>query len=453
MNASTLNEIDALWQKVLKELQTQVETKIFDVFFKDSFIYSISGREIIVAVDSDLAATVLQAQYKDLITQTVDQLTGTNYEVNFVDNAKIKNSTPEDIILDTKPKFFVNSEISPNLTFDNFVVGPSNKEASQASLIVASTPGKLYNPLFLYSPSGLGKTHLLNAVGNYLKQSQPGTKVLYASSQTFFEEYQNSIKNQKDAELFKKYIKEFDVVLVDDIQFFQNKHSTEEFFFNIFEYMKLNNKQLVLTSDRSPNELRDLDPRLQTRFSSGLQISISKPTTEMCQDILKKKIEILKLPIYMFDDDVLFLLADKFKNSIRDLEGGLNRLIFYSNMNRITHIDMDLAVNALQSLIDVGDSKSKVSAQKILNIVSSYYNLSINQITGKIKTAQIVTARHIAIYLIRNMLDVSLKQIGEMFSNRDHSTIMHSIKYVDDMLKENKQYKTVLDELKKRINA
>ena len=196
-----------------------------------------------------------------------------------------------------------------------------------------------------------------------------------------------------------------------------------------------------------------MDPRLQTRFASGLQISILKPTTEMCEDILKKKIETSGLSISMFDNDVLFLLADKFKNSIRDLEGALNRLLFYANMNHANHINMDIAVEALQSLIDIGTSKSKISEQKILNIVSSYYNLSVYQITGKIKTGQIVNARHIAIYLIRNLLDVSLKQIGEAFSNRDHTTIMHSIEKVEQMLKDDKETRVVIEELKKRISA
>jgi chromosomal replication initiator protein len=454
MNASTLSEISALWTRVLNELSKQInDNRIFDVFFKDTYIYSIDGKEMIVACDSSLVTTILHDKYQDLVTQTVDSLTGTNFDVTFVNNNDLKNKTSTNIIVDNKPRYFENSEISPNYTFDNFVVGTSNKEASQASLIVASTPGKLYNPLFIYSQSGLGKTHLLNAIGNYIKETNPTLKVLYCSSQTFFEEYQQSIHNQKDSDDFREYIKSFDVLLIDDIQFFQNKKSTEEFFFNIFEHMKANNKQLVLTSDRSPSELKELDPRLQTRFASGLQISILKPTTEMCEDILKKKIEGSGLAISMFDDDVLFLLADKFKNSIRDLEGALNRLLFYANMNHADHINMNIAVEALQSLIDVGDSKSKVSEQKILNIVASYYNLSVSQITGKIKTGQIVNARHIAIYLIRNLLDISLKQIGETFSNRDHTTIMHSIEKVEQMLKNDKETKTVIDELKKRISA
>src|SRR5574344_1451070 len=436
MNASTLSEIASLWNRVLNELSKQInDSRIFDVFFKDTYIYSIDGKEMIVACDSSLVTTILHDKYQDLVTQTVDSLTGTNFDVTFVNNNDLKNKTPSNIIVDNKPRYFENSEISPNYTFDNFVVGTSNKEASQASLIVASTPGKLYNPLFIYSQSGLGKTHLLNAIGNYIKETNPILKVLYCSSQTFFEEYQQSIHNQKDSDDFREYIKSFDVLLIDDIQFFQNKKSTEEFFFNIFEHMKANNKQLVLTSDRSPSELKELDPRLQTRFASGLQISILKPTTSM------------------FNDDVLFLLADKFKNSIRDLEGALNRLLFYANMNHADHITMDIAVDALQSLIDFGDSKSKVSAQKILNVVASYYNLSVSQITGKIKTGQIVNARHISIYLIRNLLDVSLKQIGEIFSNRDHTTIMHSIEKVEQMLKDDKETKTVIDELKKRISA
>jgi len=454
MNASTLSEIATLWNRILESISKQIgDNRIFEVFFKDTYIYSINGKQMIIACNSSLTTTILHDKYQDLVNSIVDEVTGTNFDVSFANNNDLKNQKPQDIKINSKPKFLQNSEISPNYTFDNFVVGPSNKEASQASLIVASTPGKLYNPLFIYSQSGLGKTHLLNAIGNYIKETTPSAKVLYCSSQTFFEEYQQSIHNQKDSEDFREYLKSFDVLLVDDIQFFQNKKSTEEFFFNIFEHMKANNKQLVLTSDRSPNELRELDPRLQTRFASGLQISILKPTTEMCEDILKKKIECSGLSLKMFDEEVLFLLADKFKGSIRDLEGALNRLLFFANMNHADHINMEIAISALQSLIDVGDSRSKVSEQKILNVVASYYNLSVSQITGKIKTGQIVNARHVAIYLIRNLLDVSLKQIGEVFSNRDHTTIMHSITKVDKMLKEDKQTKIVIEELKKRISA
>src|SRR5574344_255809 len=418
MNASTLSEIASLWNRVLNELSKQInDSRIFDVFFKDTYIYSINGKEMIVACDSSLVTTILHDKYEDLVTQTVDSLTGTNFEVTFVNNSDLKNQTPTEIVADTHPKFFQNSEISPNFTFDNFVVGPSNKEASQASLIVASTPGKLYNPLFIYSQSGLGKTHLLNAIANYVKETNPTMKVLYCSSQTFFEEYMNLIKDRHTNDDLKDYIKQFDFLLIDDIQFFQNKKSTEEFFFSIFEFLKANNKQIVL---------KELDPRLQTRFTSGLPISILKPTTEMCKEILMKKIEGSGLSLSIFDDEVLDLLSSKFKNSIRDLEGALNRLLFYANMNHLDHINLDTAIAALQSLIDVGDSKNKVSEQRILNIVADYYNLSVGQITGKIKTGQIVNARHIAIYLLRTMLDVSLKHIGELFSNRDHTTIMHS---------------------------
>lgn len=454
MNTNTLSETTTLWNRVLNVLSDKInDSRIFDAFFKDTYIYSINSKEMIVACNSSLTCTILHDKYKEMVDKTVDDLTGTNFEITFANSADLKNQKPSEIIQQSKPKFMQNCELSPNYTFDNFVVGPSNKEASQASLIVASNPGQLYNPLFIYSQSGLGKTHLLNAIGNYIKEQRPASKILFCSSQTFFEEYQQSIHNQSDSDAFREYIKSFDVLLVDDIQFFQNKKSTEEFFFNIFEHIKANKKQLVLTSDRSPSELRELDPRLQTRFASGLQISILKPTTEMCEDILKKKIEATGLSLSMFDNEVLFLLADKFKNSIRDLEGALNRLLFYANMNHADHIDLAIAIEALQSLIDVGNSKSKVSIQKILNVVASYYNLSVSQITGKIKTGQIVNARHISIYLIRNILDIPLKQIGEAFSNRDHTTIMHSLDKVEQMLKTDRQTKVVIDELKKRIEA
>ena len=408
MNTNTLSEITTLWKRVLDALSQRInDSRIFDAFFKDTYIYSINSKEMIVACNSSLTATILHDKYKDLVDKTVYELTGTDFDVTFINEEDLKSKDIGKIISQNKPKFLQNCELSPNYTFDNFVVGPSNKEASQASLIVASNLGQLYNPLFLYSQSGLGKTHLLNAIGNYIREQSPTTKILYCSSQTLFEEYQQSIHNQADSEAFREYIKNFDILLVDDIQFFQNKKSTEEFFFNVFEHMRNNKKQLVLTSDRSPSELRELDPRLQTRFASGLQISILKPTTDMCKDILKKKIEATGLSLSMFSDDVIYLLADKFKNSIRDLEGALNRLLFYANMNHADYIDLEIAIDALQSLIDVGDSKSKVSVQKILNVTASYYNLSVSQITGKIKTSQIVNARHIAIYLIRNLLDVS----------------------------------------------
>lgn len=454
MSTKTLNEIVELWHRVQLELNDQLNDRIvYDSFFKETYIYSIDGNKMIVACDSSLAATILHDKYIDLIEETVNKLTDTLFKISFINADDIKSKKIEDIIVESKPKFMQNCFVSPLFTFDNFIVGPSNKEANQASLIVSTSPGKLYNPLFIYSQSGLGKTHLLNAIANYIKANSPNLKILYTSSQTFFEEYQNSIHNTKNADEFREFLKSFDVLLIDDIQFFQNKKSTEEFFFNIFETMRENNKQIVLTSDRSPNELNELDPRLQTRFSSGLQISILKPSTETCIEILKSKILSINLPLDRFDDDVLFLLADKFKYSIRDLEGALNKLLFYSTMNHFEHIDMDVAVGALQTIVDLKNTHSKVGEQKILNSVSSYYNISVSQLTGKIKTSEVVYARHIAVYLMRIVLDLPYDHIGEIFSNRDHSTIMHSVNKVEEMLKENKQLENIINELKNRIES
>lgn len=184
---------------------------------------------MIVACNSSLTSTILHDKYKDMVDRIVDDLTGTDFEITFVNEADLKTQKPSEIIQQNKPKFLQYCELSPNYTFDNFVVGPSNKEASQASLIVASNPGQLYNPLFIYSQSGLGKTHLLNAIGNYIKEQRPSSKILICSSQTFFEEYQQSIHNQADSDAFREYIKSFDVLLVDDIQFFQNKNLQKSF--------------------------------------------------------------------------------------------------------------------------------------------------------------------------------------------------------------------------------
>lgn len=453
MTINTLNDMSVLWQKVLHELSKEIDKTICDSFLNESYIHSIEGDKILVSCNSNLAATILSQQYSDLINEVVNNITGTNFKVIFINHEELKDNSISEIESRNNRVFFKGCSIDPSFTFDNFVTGPSNKEATQASLFVASAPGKCYNPLFIYGGSGLGKTHLLNAISNFLKERNPSLKILYVTAQDFFYQYVDYVKGQDKNEELSKYIKDHDILLVDDIQMLRGKDKTLEFFFNIFQHFIQNKKQIILTSDKTPNELSGVDARLVSRFMDGLTVQINKPTQEMCENILKKKIVGANLSVDDFDNDVISFMAQKFTSSVRELNGALNRIIFIKNIRHSTRVDLDLAYEALGDLISVKDVQNTINEQKILNCVALYYNLSVSQITGKLKTGQIVIARHIAIYLIRNMLDVSLNKIGQIFSNRDHTTIMHSISAVDKMLKTDPETKNVIDTLKAKISG
>jgi chromosomal replication initiator protein len=453
MGLSTLSEISNLWQRILEGLSKDLDKMVFDAFLKDSYIYSIEGDKIIVGCNSDLSENVLNEQYKDPIVVRVNKETGSNFTVVFVNSEKLKNKNATELVNKSEYKFFNNIKLDQQFTFDSFVVGPSNKEASQAALIAASNPGKFYNPLFIYGGSGLGKTHLLNAIGNYVKERQPTTKILYVTAQDFIYQYIDYANSANKDESLSKFIKSFDMLLLDDVQMMKDKKKTLEFFFDIYQYLLQNHKQIVLTSDRLPSELDGIDARLVSRFMDGLTVQIERPSSEMCQDILKKKIIDAGLDVDEFDPEVIVFVADKFKSSIRELNGALNRIIFIKNLRHADHIDINLTCEALANLINVSDAHSKVNEQKILNVVSNYFNISVNQMTGKLKTGQIANARHVAIYLMRNLLNISLKQIGELFSNRDHTTIMHSVSKVEELLKNDQQTKIAINEIKNRLKA
>lgn len=452
MNYVGITEINTLRNNVLSNISNEIDKTIYDAFFKNTKIDSVKDNVINVICESKLTKSVLEQKYLSLVESAVEKCTSSNYSVRFYLNSN-EVETPAKNDLSTYHEYFSNNFIDPNYTFDSFVVGPSNTEAHKASLIVATSPGTLYETLFIYGGSGLGKTHLLNAIANYIKDISPEKKILICSSQDFVNEYLDFVNSDSKREQLINFIRRFDVFLIDDIQMLKDKKKTQEFFFNIYEHFRQNHKQVVLTSDKLPGELDGIDSRLITRFTSGLSVPIYKPDTETCIEILKKKITRGGYNIENYDEDVIFFLADKFKDSIRSLEGALMRLNFYASINRADHIDINIALDALKGMVDCSDAKSKITEQKVLNTIANYYNLSVTQITGKIKTANIVTARHIAIYLIRTLLNTPYKKIGELFSKRDHSTIMHSVEKVEEMLKTDTQLKTVVDELKKRLQS
>ena len=452
----SLSEITQLWDKALAKIEERLgEKQIFDSFFANSYINEINNNEITVVVNSALAVRLISTKYNDIITDIINELTESNFRMKYILASEIKQTeSPANVI--KKQTYFKDATLNPKLTFDNFVVGDFNREASQASLYVASNPGKTFaQPLFIYSNSGLGKTHLLQAIGNYIiKEVKPGAKILYIAASDFVEEYIKFVKGEKEAQTLKDFFDTVDVLLLDDIQLLANKTQTQEMFFTIYNKLIENNKQIVLTSDKQPSELHGLEDRLVTRFSKGLTVKINEPDQNTCVEILKKKIIANGLDINIFDDSVLYFFAEKFSKDIRELEGALNRLIFHIITSKQTgRITMDVAVDAVQSLVGGKSISTQLNEQKIINVVADYYNLTSSQLTGKIRTGQIALARHIAMYLIRIKLDVPLKKIGDMFGGKDHTTVMSAITKVDKELKTNETLKAAVEELQKRLGS
>ncbi len=452
MVTPSLSEIAQIWERVLDRVGQKINDRhIFDSFFADSYIHTVQNDEIVVVANSGLATNLLSTRYSDLISQAVLDVTQTNFKLKFLQKDQLeKIPAPKT----QKASFFTNSFVNRKFTFDNFVVGTSNREAYQAAILIASNPGKLfnYNPLFIYSQSGLGKTHLLHAIGNYIKENASALNVLYITTDEFVDEFIKYVSGEKDKENMKDFFKNVDVLMVDDIQFLAEKTKTEEMFFYIFNNLVNAGKQIILTSDRHPSEIRGIESRLVSRFNSGLTMNILVPDLTTRVAILKQKIQANGLDITYFDEDVLDFFAERFSNNVRELEGALNRLLFYViNIKQTNHITMELAMESVQPLMGSSTPTSSLTETRIINTVADYYNLTSNQITGRIRTNQIAMARHIAMYLIRSLLDMPFLKIGSLFGGKDHSTVMNAVSKVEKSLKVDNAIATAVQQLKQRL--
>ena len=448
-----------IWQQTLKLVDERLqERQIFDSFFADTYINDIKGDTITVIVNSLTAERLLSSKYIDLLKEAVAEVTEFSYELEFKqlgDVAKSKFAQAGvQIKQEEETSFFKNAEIKNDLTFESFVEGDFNKEAYRAASLISQKPGEVFNPLFIYSNSGLGKTHLLHAIGNKIKAKNPKAKILYIDANDFVEEYVKFVKGEKENETLKDFFSTVDVLLFDDVQFLENKVKTEEMFFYVYQKMVNSNKQIVITSDRQPTELKGLEDRLVTRFTQGLTVKINTPDQDTCVKILEKQIENEGLKIDNFDPAVLYFYADKFSNNVRELDGAFNRLIFYvSQIKQVEKITLDVAIEAAQNITGIKNVATQLSETKIINVVADYYNLVPSQLTGKVRTGQLALARHVAMYLIRNNIDVPLSKIGNIFGGRDHTTVMNGIMKVENMLKTDEPLKAAIEELQKRIKS
>ena len=449
--AESITELQNLWSAITKKLRESVEdVRFFDVFLSESYIHSFDGKEMIVAVNSDFAATILSTKYLNIIQESVKSVTSSNIKIKFDKADNLKTVAP----VEDRPNYFKNSIVNPNLTFDSFVTGPSNLEAKQAAMYIAATPGAGFNPLFIYSNPGLGKTHLLQAIVNFFRQKNPGKKALYCESGDFLQEFIDTASGLKQLEAFKKYVLSHDVFLIDDIQQLSTKEKTLSFFFDIFNKFIMAGKQIVITSDKAPSELKGFEERLKSRFASGLTVAINQPEIPTCVAILRLKIENSPLDLNSFDPKVLDFIGEKFSRNVREIDQAFNRLVFYvTNYKPTKYIDMDTAIDALQILIDVKDTKQKLSEQKIISVVADYYNKTPSQLMGSSREGEITLARHVAMYLIRAKLDVPFTKIGYMFGGKDHSTVMSGVNKVEKSLKTNTLLQKAISEIESRLKS
>lgn len=448
----SVSQLTQIWDRVLERIQSRLNDRhIFDSFFLNSYIHGIDGKTMIVVLNSGLAVSLLSSKYGDLISSCVRDVTESEFVIRYVQESEVKRISVEDT---KKNSFFSNSVINRKFTFDGFVQGPSNNQAKQAAIMVAKYPGQAYNlnPLFIYSQSGLGKTHLLHAIGDYVKNNSPVLKVLYITTDDFVDEFIRYVRGEHESDNLKDFFKTVDILMIDDIQFLADKTKTEEMFFHIFNQMINSGKQIILTSDRHPSELKGLEDRLVSRFGSGLTVSIARPEQETLIEILKRKIDANGLDLASFDQDVIEFFANRFSNNIRELEGGLNRLIFYViNIKQAKHITMDIALEAVHPLVGNNGPKSALTEKKVVDTVADYYGLTSQQLQGRIRTRQISLARHIAMYLIRSLLDTPFLKIGFIFGGKDHSTVMSAVEKVDKSLKTDTNMNEAVNQLKKRL--
>lgn len=447
----SVSEIAQLWERVLQKVKERLDDRnIYDSFFDGSYIHEIKDNNIVVVVNSSLAAQLIATKYLELLTDIVLETTESNFKLTFIEKDQIKETNKSSYIA-KQEELFKDSYINPNLTFDNFVVGAFNRSASQAALMIASNPAKMFNPLFIHSESGLGKTHLLHAIGNYIKANKIGAKIICITSDDFFNEYVKSLTSGKDTTALRDYCRSVDAFLIDDIQFLNGKEKTQELFYHVFNDLVRLGHQIVITSDRQPNELKDVEQRLVTRFGSGLTVQINEPDRDTCVQILRKKILANNISELQFDDASLILLADKFSKNVRELEGALNKLVYHAILKQTNHVDLALTVEAVSTMIGGKYIQDEITEQNIISLVADYYNMTPYVLTGNSRTRQIVLARHVAMYLIRSTLDTPLKKIGQTFGGKDHTTVMSGISNVEKLLRTDESMQKAIADLKSRI--
>ena len=447
-----MDALNILYQKIKEIINEKlIENKHKDLinYFVDTQLVKLEENNAVITTPFEITKLVLtsNSDIVKIINDTFSDFFKRNYKCSIITTNDYLKENSEMIEKE------LNDNLMSDFTFENFVEGPSNREAKTAALACAIKPGqKAYNPLFIYGDSGLGKTHLLNAIGNYIKENNSEMKVLYISSMTFVNDAVKAIK-EKTIDEYKNQLNSLDVLLFDDIQNLSNKPQSKDIFFNIYNELFNNRKQVVLTSDRSPSQIKDVEDRLKTRFSQGLSVTINSLEYETAFEILKMKLKSHGINDNSIDDDVLSFIATNFSSDVRNLEGAINRLLFYSiNFFNTQKIDLNVALEAFKDQKTTLLSKNdNLDVRNIIKAVADYYGLTEKQIKSKSRTKNIATARHISMYLSRKLLESSYHKIGEEFGGKDHSTVLSAYEKIDKLVRENEIYKKIVDDIRKNI--
>lgn len=441
-----------LWIDILSELKKTLSDISFNTWFSDTELLSISDSKIIIGCNNSLILETINLRYIDTLNKITYSLTNQNYKIkvmlkeNFEKDhtpSKTKNLTTSSSNKELSNDFSTN--LNNKYTFETFVVGNSNRFAHAASLAVAESPSKAYNPLFIYGGVGLGKTHLMHAIGHLINENNRNLKVVYITSEKFINELISAIKDDKNIEFRNKY-RNVDVLLIDDVQFIAGKERTQEEFFHTFNALHESNKQIILSSDRPPKEIKTLEERLCSRFEWGLIADIQPPDYETRIAILRKKADVDKLNI---PNEVLIYIATKIKSNIRELEGALLRVVAYTNLTN-SNVSLDLAKEALKDLINTKNSKT-ITIEYIQETIANYFDLNIDILKSQRRTQNIAFPRQIAMYLCRKLTDSSLPKIGENFGGRDHTTVIHAYEKILSKIESDQDFNNTINELSNKI--
>lgn len=440
------------WEKVLKILKVEIMSEVsYNTWILGLKPIGMRNGVFMISVPNELTLDIINQRYMLLFKESIKHVLNQDVDVKCVvgepesDDSKSEEEMQKDAI---KPAAEAFGSLNSKYTFDSFVIGNSNRFAHAASVAVAESPANAYNPLFLYGGVGLGKTHLMHAIGHHIQANNPKAKVVYVSSEKFTNELINSIRYDKNLDFRNKY-RNVDVLLVDDIQFIAGKESTQEEFFHTFNELYEARKQIIISSDRPPNEIPTLEDRLRTRFAWGLQADIQAPDFETRIAILKKKAEIEK---YVVSSDVMVYIATKIKSNIRELEGALTRVMAYSSLTNNKNITVDLAAEALKDIISSSQTRS-ITIDLIQDVVANYYNLSVQELKSQRRTRNVAYPRQIAMYLSRKLTDMSLPKIGDEFGGRDHTTVIHAYEKISTALKSDDSLASAIRIITKKVNS
>lgn len=445
-------DLDSIWNSFLDKIKGQMNDISYETWFSESKLVYLKGNIAKVLVPTIVHKKSLSTNYIDLIEENFTDITGTNFKFEFY----IEEELETNIIIDTDeigiPSDKHETNLDPRLTFKTFIVGNSNKFAATSALAVAELPGEMYNPLFIYGSSGLGKTHLMHAIGNYIIENS-NKKVLYIPCDKFVSDFveicrkNSSDNNMESIKQFKNKYRDIDVLIIDDIHNLVGATSAQQEFFNTFNELYDNGKQIIISSDRSPDDIKKLEERLKTRFNWGLQIDILPPEFELRMNILNKKIEQQELE-NKFPDDVKEYIASNSVGDIRKLEGAITRVYAYATIMNGEDITLELAVEALKDyFVQTFVSKNKID--QVIQLVSDNYGISKDDLISKKKTNNIAIPRQIAMYICRVYLEENLTKIGTEFGGKNHTTVMHAVdKIKNEILKD----ESLNNEIQKIIN-